>query len=123
MARTVLIVDDHDEFRAAARAVLELDGFTVVGEAANGVDAVAECARVQPDVVLLDVLLPGADGFEVARSLVVDGVGPAIVLTSTRDAAAFARRLAATPAKGFVAKHELSGRAVRRLLDPGPVDP
>ena len=122
MARTVLIVDDHDEFRAAARAVLELDGFEVVGEAADGDGAVSECARVHPDVVLLDVLLPGADGFEIARRLIVDGQGPEVVLTSTRDASAYARRLASTPAKGFVPKHQLSGPAITRILD-APADP
>lgn len=123
MARTVLIVDDHDDFRAAARAILELDGFIVVGDAADGVAAVAECARVRPDVVLLDVLLPGADGFEIARRLTVDGTGPTIVLTSTRDAAAYARRLATTPARGFLPKHELSGRALTRILDDEHVAP
>ena len=122
MARSVLIVDDHDEFRAAARAVLELDGFVVVGEAADGAEAVVECERLHPDVVLLDVLLPGEDGFEIARRLVGDG-GPAVVLTSTRDASAYTRRLAATPARGFVPKQELSGEAVARILDGEPVNP
>ena len=122
MARTVLIVDDHDEFRAAARAILELDGFMVIGEAGDGTRALEECARIRPDVVLLDVLLPDTDGFDVARRLVVDGVGPDVVLTSTRDASAYARRLASSPARGFVPKHELSGAAVARLLDGEPVE-
>ncbi|MFH8251995.1 response regulator transcription factor [Microbacterium sp. B2969] len=123
MARTVLIVDDHAEFRSAARAMLELGGFTVVGEAADGDDAVTECARVHPDVVLLDVMLPGEDGFAVARRLVGADDSPMVVLTSTRDAAGFGRRLAATPARGFVAKHELSAAAVTRILDGGAAAP
>ncbi|WP_345800471.1 response regulator transcription factor [Microbacterium sp. AZCO] len=121
MARTVLIVDDHADFRAAARAMLELGGFSVVGEAADGVAAVAECARVHPDIVLLDVMLPGEDGFAVARRLSLGGRGPAVVLTSTRSAAGFGRRLAAAPARGFVPKHELSAAAVSRILDDRPV--
>ena len=96
--------------------------FVVVGEAADGAEAVVECARLHPDVVLLDVLLPGEDGFEIAHRLVVDGA-PAVVLTSTRDASAYARRLATTPARGFVPKQELSGEAIARILDSGSVTP
>jgi DNA-binding NarL/FixJ family response regulator len=76
---------------------------------------------LHPDVVLLDVMLPEADGFEVARLLVVDEVGPAVVLTSTRSAATYARRLASTSARGFLPKHELSGAALTRVLDGEPV--
>jgi DNA-binding NarL/FixJ family response regulator len=58
MPRTILIVDDHDGFRASARALLEADGFEVLGEAADGESAVeAEC-RLRPEVVLLDTQLP-----------------------------------------------------------------
>ena len=69
MPRTVLIVDDHDGFRATARALLEADGFDVIGEAADGEAAVASARRLRPDVVLLDVQLPGLDGFAVAERL------------------------------------------------------
>src|SRR5258708_12759653 len=59
---TVLIVNDHDDFRESARALLEADGFTVVGEAADGAAAVAAVTRLRPEVVLLVVRLPVADG-------------------------------------------------------------
>src|SRR4029077_851248 len=87
MPRTVLIVDDHPSFRATARAVLEADGFDVVGEARDGAEAVGLAAALHPDVVLLDVQLPDTTGFEVAAELSsMNGSAPAIVLVSSRDA-------------------------------------
>lgn len=66
---TVLIVDDHEGFRQVARALLEAAGIRVVGEAADGESAIAEAERLRPQLVLLDVQLPGIDGFEVAARL------------------------------------------------------
>jgi CheY-like chemotaxis protein len=109
MRRRVLIVDDHDAFRAAARALLEAGGFQVVGEAADGASAIREVAKLRPDVVLLDIQLPDLDGFEVAERLA--GNGPAIVLTSSRSVTSFRRRLAAT-GWSFIPKSELSGEAL-----------
>ena len=64
---TVLIVDDHDGFRESARAMLEAEGFTVVGGAADGAAALAAVRQLRPEVVLLDVQLPDVDGFAVAE--------------------------------------------------------
>jgi DNA-binding NarL/FixJ family response regulator len=110
MRRTVLIVDDHAGFRAAARALLEAGGFDVVGEAADGASAVAAATALRPAVILLDVHLPDVDGFAVAEQLPLDG--PAIVLTSSRSVTSFRRRLAANPAWRFIPKSELSGEAL-----------
>ena len=65
MTHTVLIVDDHPSFRASARAILEADGFTVIGEAEDGTTGLQELRRLRPDVVLLDVQLPDMTGFDV----------------------------------------------------------
>jgi DNA-binding NarL/FixJ family response regulator len=110
MGRTVLIVDDHAAFRAAARALLQDGGFVVVGEAADGASAIAAAGELRPDVVLLDIQLPDLDGFAVAERL-RDG-GSAIVLTSSRSVTSFRRRLAANPAWRFIPKSELSGEAL-----------
>ncbi len=112
MGRTVLIVDDHAGFRAAARGLLEAAGFDVLGEAADGASALAAVAKLQPEIVLLDIQLPDLDGFAVAERLASEGVSSAIVLISSRDASSFRRRLAANPAWSFIPKSELSGEAL-----------
>jgi DNA-binding NarL/FixJ family response regulator len=114
--QTVLIVDDHPGFRAAARALLQADGFTVVGEAGDGADALDAVVALRPDIVLLDVGLPGPDGIEVAAELTRRHCSAAIVLISSRDRETYGTRLANAPAIGFLAKRELSGGALARLL-------
>ena len=113
---TVLIVDDHPSFRATARLLLEADGFTVVGEAETGTAALRAAHQLRPDVVLLDVNLPDLDGFTIAERLTANGSAPAIVMCSSRDAADFGDRVERSGAKGFVAKADLDGAAVRRFV-------
>ena len=115
--RSVLIVDDHDGFRRAARAVLVDEGYDVVGEASTGAEAVASARRLLPDVVLLDVQLPDTTGFSVADELVGDG--PRVVLISSRPASEYRLRLLTTSAVGFIAKEELGRGAIERLLSEG----
>ena len=116
MTRTVLIVDDHAGFRAGARALLEASGYRVLGEAATGQDALTETARLRPEVVLLDVQLPGLDGFAVAERLSARAGAPAVVLISSRGAESFRRSLAASPARGFIPKGELTAECLNELL-------
>jgi DNA-binding NarL/FixJ family response regulator len=113
---TVLIVDDHAVFRSTLRALLEYDGFEVVGEAGDGEAGVRAAVRLQPDVVLLDVRLPDIDGFAATERLVAGGSESAIVLTSSSDDPLYPDRARRSGARGFVAKHDLSGAALLRLL-------
>ena len=113
---TILIVDDHPSFRAVAQMVLETDGFDVVGTAGDGETAVAATLRLVLDVVLLDVELPDMDGFEVAARLREAGSRAAILLASSRDGADFGSLVADSGARGFIAKAELTGDAVRVLV-------
>jgi DNA-binding NarL/FixJ family response regulator len=113
MTTSFLIVDDHPSFRAAARMLLESEGFVVVGEASDGAAAVSEARRLSPDAVLLDVNLPDTDGFAVAAELVP---GPLVVLTSSRDVHEFGPLVGRSGARGFVAKADLSGARLRALL-------
>ncbi len=117
VATTLLIVDDHAGFRTFARALMEAEGLDVIGEAEDGPSAIAEAGRLDPDVVLLDVMLPGLDGFEVCDRLNALAARPAVVLTSSRDAASYAERLRRSSARGFVAKHALSASALLSLLE------
>jgi DNA-binding NarL/FixJ family response regulator len=116
MATSVLIVDDHPSFRLSARRMLEASGYEVVGEAADGEAAIEAVRELDPDLVLLDVQLPDLDGFEVAARLRDAGGRSAIVLTSTRESSDFGKEIAASPARGFVTKGELSGEAIAALI-------
>ena len=112
----MLIVDDHSGFRSFARAVLEAEGFDVVGEAEDAESALAAVGRLHPQVVLLDIQLPDIDGFEVAERLSGKPHSPAVVLVSTRDISSYRRRLVGSSALGFIPKDELSGSALLELV-------
>jgi DNA-binding NarL/FixJ family response regulator len=113
---TLLIVDDHASFRSFARMLLTAEGFEVAGEAPDGESAIEAVERLRPDVVLLDVQLPGIDGFEVAQRLSALPNAPRVVLTSSRDASDYGHRLTGAPARGFIPKQDLSGAALAELL-------
>jgi len=121
--RTLLIVDDNAEFRALARRIAESAGLEVIAEAADGVEALAVAATTNPDAVLLDVRLPGLDGITVAELLAVRRSPPAVVLTSSTDAAGYGARLTTAPARGFIPKEQLSARALGDLLVEAPCSP
>jgi DNA-binding NarL/FixJ family response regulator len=117
VAWSLLIVDDHADFRAGARALLEVDGFQVLGEAPDGESALEVARRLRPQVILLDIQLPGMDGFAVADRLAEEDDPPIVVLTSSRAAEAFRTRLqAARSVRGFIAKADLSGECLSALL-------
>jgi DNA-binding NarL/FixJ family response regulator len=113
---TVLIVDDHPSFRATAHALLEAEGYEVVGEAEDGESAITAVQELDPDVVLLDVQLPGIDGFEVASRLTSNGGRPCVVLVSSRDGGDFGTLVASSGASGFIPKAELSGPGIAALI-------
>src|SRR4051794_38796191 len=113
---TLLIVDDSAAFRAAARALLEAQGWTVVGEASDGAAAQRAVAELEPEVVLLDVLLPDADGFDVAEAIAGLPRPPRIVMCSTHARQTFGRRLAGTRVAGFLPKSELSDAGLTGIL-------
>lgn len=113
---SVLIVDDHDGFRAWARAFLVAEGYRVVGEAAGGVDAISASRRLRPDLVLLDVHPPDLDGFEVARRLAARAEASVVVLVSSREVGEFGRRVAGCGVRGFVSKADLSGETLAAVV-------
>jgi DNA-binding NarL/FixJ family response regulator len=117
MALRVVLVDDDAGFRAMARRALVADGIDVVAEVNNGESATGAVARWQPDVVLVDIGLPGIDGMEVARRLAAEEGAPVVILISTRDVA-YGRRMAAGVAAGYLPKNELSLGAILELAGP-----
>lgn len=115
VVKRVLIVDDHEPFRAIARELLEVAGYVVAGEAADAAGALAAVAADAPDAVLLDVQLPDRDGFSVARTLAREG-GPAVVLISSREAEDYGGRIEACGARGFIPKSKLSAATFAALV-------
>jgi two-component system invasion response regulator UvrY len=112
MAVRVLIVDDQEPFRAVARTVVEMtDGFEVVGESETGEDSVTSAHTLAPDLVLMDVNLPGINGLEATRRILADHAGgaPVVVLVlSTYEAAEFGPQAEEAGAAGFISKSEFS---------------
>ena len=116
VAVTVLIVDDHPSFRRFARGLLEAAGFLVVGDAEDGASAVAAVEDLRPDVVLLDVLLPDATGFEVAKVLAAGPERPLVVLTSSRSASDLGALVRTDHARGYISKSDLTVAAFAALV-------
>ena len=101
----VLICDDQEPFRAAAREVVNATpGFEVVGETETGEESVLAAGRLHPDLVLMDVHLPGIDGLEASRRIRAADPKVAILLLSTYDRDEFAARIAESGAIAFVSK-------------------
>jgi two-component system, NarL family, invasion response regulator UvrY len=102
----MLIVDDHGTFRAATRALLG-ERFVVVGEAESGEQAVEMAALLRPDVIVMDVRLPGIDGMEATRRITAHDPGAVVVLVSSQHRSGLPVDLVGCGAAGFVPKEEL----------------
>jgi DNA-binding NarL/FixJ family response regulator len=105
MAVQVLICDDQEAFRAAAREVVNAtDGFEVVGETETGEESVVAAKRLRPNLVLMDVHLPGIDGLEASRLIKAEGAEVVVLLLSTYDREDFASRIVESGASEFIPK-------------------
>jgi DNA-binding NarL/FixJ family response regulator len=104
----VLIVDDHAGVRSAARDLLTMRGYTVVGEAASRVDALEAAVRLRPDAVLLEVRLRDDNGFDVARALKQVRLDAAVLLVSETDYTYCDNLLLPAGARGFISKSQLA---------------
>lgn len=120
MEMRCLIVDDNDRFLETARVVLERDGIVVVGVASDSAGALELIDRLQADIALVDVCLGDECGVDVAGQLAEESSAkPIVILISTYPEDDFADLIAGSAAFGFLAKSQLSGSAIRRMVGDG----
>jgi two-component system invasion response regulator UvrY len=118
----VLVVDDQQPFRLAARTLVSrTDGFTLVAEAGDGNAAVEAFHQHRPDLVLMDVNLPGRDGLSATQAIVAGHPGAVVVLVSSYEPDDLPEAARTCGAVGYLHKGELGPAALRQLwADHGP---
>ena len=110
----IVVADDHEVVRAGFAALLDTQpDFTVVGTASDGAEAVKICRELRPNVVLMDVRMPGTDGIEATRQLTADANGPHVIILTTFDLDEYVYDALRTGASGFLLK-DVTGE---RLFD------
>jgi DNA-binding response OmpR family regulator len=119
MSVRCLIVDDSPSFLDVARKILERGGFTVVGGASTSAEALRQAGELDPDIVLVDIVLGSESGFSLARRLTAMSgpERPNIILISTHGGEDFSDLIEESPAIGFLPKWRLSARAITELLE------
>ena len=115
---TVLTVDDQRIFLRTARSLIEATpGFVQVGEAASGEEALELVAHLRPDLVLVDVRMPGMDGVETARRLTEADPATTVVLISLEEVPELSTAVDRAGAAGYIRKQDLSTRSLAELWD------
>jgi two-component system, NarL family, invasion response regulator UvrY len=112
----VLIVDDQSPFRVAANLVFDLvDEFEVVGEATSAEDALEQVTALEPDLVVMDINLPGMSGIEATRRLIADHPGTFVLLVSTYQVDDLPAGAESSGALAYVHKEHLDSDLVEQL--------
>lgn len=117
-AVSVVVVDDQAPFRLAARAVLRrTEGFELVGEAENGLEALTLVDTLKPDLVLMDINMPEMGGIEATRQIVAELPATVVILCSTYGVNDLPPEAATSGARAYVHKEQLSSKTIKRLWD------
>jgi DNA-binding NarL/FixJ family response regulator len=118
VAVQVLVVDDQAPFRFAARNVVKrTPGFEIIGEAATGEEGVDMAAELQPDLVLMDINMPGINGIEATRQIVEAQPGTIVFLCSTYQLSDLPPDAPTSGARAYVNKEAMGPEVLRRLWD------
>jgi DNA-binding NarL/FixJ family response regulator len=113
-----MVVDDQAPFRMAARAVIRRsEGFSLTGEAENGVKALELANEIHPDVVLMDINMPEMGGIEATRRIVAELPETFVILCSTYDISDLPPDAKDSGARAYVHKEQLGATTLRRLWD------
>lgn len=115
---SILLVDDHPMMREGTRRLLEEDpGFSVVGEAGDGAQALALCQQYMPDVVILDISMKGMNGFSVARLMLAHEKPPAILVLTAYEQSTYIQTMLKLGVKGYWLKSARSSDIRQAVLD------
>ena len=115
MAISLLVADDHQVVRLGLRNILEGSGIQVAGEATTGEELIAKLADSKPDVVLLDVRMPGGDGLHVLGRVKLDHPDLPVLMFSTYDNPTYVARAVALGAAGYVLKSDSRDRLIEAI--------
>ena len=114
----VLVVDDHVLFAEALSAMLDAEpAVEVVGLATNGDDAVEQAERLEPDVVLMDISMPGLDGFEATRRILAQRPATRVLIVTGSDASQDVAAAREAGAAGYVTKDQIGAELIDAILD------
>jgi DNA-binding NarL/FixJ family response regulator len=122
MTIRVLLADDQELVRAGFRMILETQAdLQVVGEAGDGVEAVAATRRLQPDVVLMDIRMPNLDGLQATKQIMMPGAGSRVLILTTFDLDEYVYRALVAGASGFLLKNAPPEQLISavRVIDAG----
>jgi len=114
----ILVADDHELVRRGIHALLEIQrGWKVVGEAANGREAVEKVRKLKPDVVILDITMPDMDGLEATRQIHEAGAETHVLILSMHESDQMVRRILEAGARGYVLKSDMAMHLVKAVKD------
>lgn len=118
MTVRVLIVDDQAPFRDVARTVIDLtDGFEFAGEVETGEESIEAARELNPDLVLMDVNLPGISGLEATKQILAESDRVVILVLSTYEAEEYAPRVAETGAAAYIPKSEFGPERLKQAWE------
>ena len=116
MSLRILVVDDHAVVRRGVRSLLEShEGWEVCGEVTTGRDAVEQCRRLRPDVVVMDLSLPEMNGLDATRQILKDAPGTEVIVLTMHHSEDLARDVLQAGARGYVLKSDADANLIRAI--------